>query len=63
MNAAEERLVYTCHECGAEFVVKRKPTVQKQNLQCAGGSELKKPYQSPVLRCFGTVVRECPTKW
>jgi len=62
MIVEEERLVCTCHECGAEFAVKRKPALKKQNVRCVCGSEMKKLYHSPVLTVFGTVIRECPTK-
>jgi hypothetical protein len=55
MIVAEERLVCSCHECGAELVVKRKPAVEKQNLRCACGSELKKIYHPPLLSIYGTV--------
>lgn len=62
MIAIAEHLVCTNHECGAEFVVKRKPALEKQTLFCACGRELKKLYQPPVLTVFGTVVRKCPTR-
>jgi len=55
MIAEEERLVCINHECGAEFAVKRKPAIEKQNLRCACGNELKKLYHSPVLEVYGTL--------
>jgi len=54
MIAEEDRIACTNHKCGAEFVVKRKPALEKQNLCCSCGSELKKIYHPPVLMVFGT---------
>jgi hypothetical protein len=54
MLLVDEHLVCTCHKCRAEFVVKTKPAIQKQNMRCACGCELKKVYRSPVLTVFGT---------
>jgi hypothetical protein len=54
MIVEAERLVCTNHECGAEFVVTRKPAIEKQKPRCCCGSELKKLYHSPVLRVLGT---------
>jgi CDGSH-type Zn-finger protein len=62
MIVEEQRLVCSNHECGAEIVIKKKPTIERQNLFCTCGSELKKPYHSPVLAVYGSVVRECPKK-
>jgi hypothetical protein len=44
-----ERLVCVNHKCGGEYLVWRKPTLQKQNLRCTCGSELKKVYRAPRL--------------
>jgi hypothetical protein len=54
MLLAEERLVCTCPDCRAEFVVKTKPAFEKQNMRCACGSDLTKLYQPPVLTRYGT---------
>lgn len=54
MLLEEEHLVCTCHECRAEVVVKTKPAVEKQNMRCSCGSDLKKVYHSPELTQFGT---------
>ena len=54
MLLVDERLVCTCHECGAEFVVKKSPGLEKQSMRCACGCELKKAYHPPVLTVFGT---------
>ena len=54
MLLVEEHLACTCHECGAEFIVKRKPAIEKQNMRCACGSALKKVYLPPVLTVYGT---------
>ena len=62
MIVEAERRVCTNHKCGAEFVVGRKPDVEKHNARCCCGSELKKPYRTPVLTVYGTVVRYCPAK-
>jgi hypothetical protein len=62
MIVAEELLVCTRLECGAEFVVKREPAIKKQNVLCACGSELKKIYHPPVLTVFDTVARPCPDR-
>jgi hypothetical protein len=50
MIVKQKRLVCTNHECGAEFIVLKKPAVGKQNLRCACGSELKKYYHAPEFR-------------
>jgi hypothetical protein len=55
MIVEDERLVCIDHKCGAEFVVGRKPALEKQNARCCCGSELKKRYHSPVLCVLGTV--------
>jgi len=44
-----ERLVCVNHECGGEYLAWRQPALQKQNLRCACGSELKKVYRAPRL--------------
>ena len=65
MIVEAEHLVCTNHKCGGEFVVGRKPDLEKHNACCCCGSELKKLYQTPVLTVYGTVVdivRHCPTK-
>jgi hypothetical protein len=57
MIAEQEHLVCTNHECGAEFIVRRKPALGKQNLRCACGSEVKKYYHAPevwILKTTGT---------
>jgi hypothetical protein len=54
MLLVEEHLVCTCHECGAAFVVKTKPAIEKQKMRCACGSALKKVYRPPVLTVYGT---------
>jgi hypothetical protein len=56
MLLVDEHLVCTCRECGAEFVVKTKPAIQKQNMRCACGSALKMAYRPPVLTVFGTAL-------
>jgi hypothetical protein len=62
MIVEAEYLICPNHECGGEFVVKRKPAIEKQHLSCACGSELKKLYHSPVLTVYGTLIRHGPTK-
>jgi hypothetical protein len=54
MSAEEECLVCTNRECGAEFVIRRKPAIEKQKPRCSCGNEMKKIYHSPVLRVLGT---------
>jgi len=54
MLVEAERLVCTNHDCSGEFVVVRKPVLEKQNLRCCCGNELKKLYHPPVLRVIGT---------
>ena len=54
MLLVDEQLVCASHECGAEFVVKTKPAIHKQNMRCACGSALKKVYLPPVLTVYGT---------
>ena len=54
MLLVDEHLVCASHECGAEFVVKTKPAIEKQNMRCACGSALKKIYRPPVLTVYGT---------
>jgi hypothetical protein len=54
MNIEEECFVCTNHECGAAFVIRRKPAIEKQKPRCCCGSELKKLYHSPVLRVLKT---------
>jgi hypothetical protein len=53
MIVETERLVCTIHECGAEFVVSKKPTIEKQKPRCCCGSELKKHYHPPELKVLG----------
>jgi len=62
MSAVEEHLVCTCPECRVAFVVKSKPLMQKHNVRCVCGNDVKKVYQSPVLTVYGTLVRPCPTR-
>jgi hypothetical protein len=62
MIVAEEHLVCTRLECGAEFVIKREPAIKKQNALCACGSELKKIYHSPVLKVFETAAGPFPNR-
>jgi hypothetical protein len=66
MYLVGEILVCTRRECGAEFVVKTKPAIEKQKVRCTCGSELKKPYNSPVLTVYGKTppygVSLCPPK-
>src|ERR1700740_1206646 len=50
MLAEGEVLVCTNHECGAEYVVRRKPALQEQNSRCTCGNELKKVYHAPRFR-------------
>ena len=54
MLLVEEHLVCTCHECGAELVVKIKPAIDRQNMRCACGSDLKRLYRPPVFTVYGT---------
>jgi hypothetical protein len=56
MIAEAERLVCTDHECRAAIIVVKKPALEKQNLRCACGSELKKIYHPPNV----TVLRFAP---
>jgi hypothetical protein len=49
-----ETLACTRLECGGQFVIKTKPTVEKQNMSCTCGSDLKKVYHTPVLTIYGT---------
>lgn len=56
MIVEAEHLVCTNHKCGAEFVVVRKPDLEKQNARCRCGSELKKLYQTPVLTVYGRLL-------
>jgi hypothetical protein len=55
MVVEAKRLVCTNHECGAEIIVVKKPALEKQNLRCACGSELKRIYHTPVVTALGTV--------
>jgi len=55
MIVEAERLVCTNHECRAEIIVVKKPALEKQNLRCACGSELKKIYHPPVATVLETV--------
>jgi hypothetical protein len=50
MTIKQRRLVCTNHECGAEFIVLKKPAAGNQNLRCACGSEIKKYYHAPEFR-------------
>jgi hypothetical protein len=54
MSVEEECLACSNHECGAEFVIRRKPAIEKQKPRCYCGSELKKLYHSPVLSVLRT---------
>ena len=54
MLLIEEHLVCSCHECGAELVVKTRPAVDHQNMRCACGNDLKKVYRPPRLTVYGT---------
>jgi hypothetical protein len=54
MYLVEESLTCTRRECGGEFVIKTKPAIEKQNMRCTCGSDLKKVYHSPVLTIYGT---------
>lgn len=58
MNAEAKRLVCTNHECRAEIIIVKKPPIEKQNLRCACGSELKKIYHAPRLTVVGTLSRK-----
>jgi hypothetical protein len=53
MLLVEDRLVCTCHECGAQFIVKTKPAIEKQKMYCACGSDLKKVYHPPTVTVYG----------
>jgi len=55
MIVEAERLVCTNPECRAEIIVVRKPALEKQNLRCACGSELKGIYHPPVVTALGRV--------
>jgi hypothetical protein len=55
MLAEAKRLVCTNRECRAEIIVVKKPALEKQNLHCACGSELKKIYHPPVVAALGTI--------
>jgi hypothetical protein len=55
MLVEAKRLVCTNHECGAEIIVVKRPALEKQNLSCACGSELKRIYHPPVVTALGTV--------
>lgn len=52
MIAEGERLICTNHKCGGEYLVWRKPALQKRNSHCACGSELKKHYRTPRLSIY-----------
>jgi hypothetical protein len=55
MLVEAKRLVCTNHECKAEIIVVKRPALEKQNLRCACGSELKRIYHPPVVTALGTV--------
>jgi hypothetical protein len=55
MIVEARHLVCTNRECSAEIIVLRKPTLEKQNLRCACGSEFKRIYHPPVVKAIGTV--------
>ena len=55
MIVEAKRLVRTNHECRAEIIVVKKPALEKQNLRCSCGSELKKIYHPPLVTALGTV--------
>jgi hypothetical protein len=50
-----KRLVCTNPECRAEIIVVKKPSIEKQNLRCACGSDLKKIYHPPNVTIVGPV--------
>ena len=65
MIALEKRLVCTNPECRAEIIVQKNPACETQNLHCASGSNVKKPYQRPTLTVYGSLAdlsQQCPNK-
>ena len=62
MIAEAEHLVCKNPECREEIVVRRSPALEKQNLCCACGRELKRTYHPPVSTVYGTLGSECPTR-
>jgi hypothetical protein len=54
MLVEAKRLVCTNQECKAEIIVVKKPALEKQNLRCSCGSELKRIYHPPVVTALGT---------
>ena len=56
MIVEAKRLVCTNHECRAEIIVVKKHALEKQNLRCACGSELKKIYHPPKVTVHGPVL-------
>lgn len=57
MLVEAERLICTNRECNGEIIVVKKPAIEKQNLRCSCGSELKKIYHAPKLTVHGTVLK------
>ena len=55
---AQEALVCTNPECGAEYVVVKKGLLRIVNPYCSCGSEMKHTYHSPVLRVLNESKRK-----
>ena len=54
----ESDLICMNPECRAEFVIVKRPPHDKTNPRCFCGTEMKKVYQSPVLRVLNDSERE-----
>jgi hypothetical protein len=53
MIVEAKRLICTNHECRAEIIVVKKPSIEKQNLRCACGTEFKRIYRPPTVTALG----------
>jgi hypothetical protein len=64
MLVEAERLICANHDCRAELIVAKKPALEKQNVRCACGSELRKIYHPPKVtvlgRAFGNLRQPLP---
>jgi hypothetical protein len=61
MLVEAERLICTNRECKGEIIVVKKPALERQNLRCSCGSEMKKIYHAPKLKVLATVLKNVCT--
>jgi hypothetical protein len=54
IHLIDECLVYLCNECVGSTVVKTMPAVEKQNIYCDCGRDLKDVYRALTLAVYGT---------